>query len=408
MDPFTQAFFSIFMIVSGLLLIAAWLSLLLRTSGRFGTIRFWTVIPLAIYGPLVVLYPWWGYDRSGRINPGYAFLGIWLAIWPLISAYIARRCKRRGSMDTWETCQRSRGPFFIVCVDMALFLFSIVDACRHPIPLRDPVWVLGRDLGKIMRMIVILLLASQIAIILPTTPLPRIVEVPTVVIARLFRHSQSRAKNTWPCDLEELLSRVSERRNALLAALFRDDQIVDRIATNLHYSDLVSLSLASKLMRTALFYPGPDSASNNLRIESLCEASCLKGKKTECWGCERVTCEECETFKTGIQSSRVNDHFINCYAVCTLCYIRSNPGRGAPFRAKWHLEDLEGQHSDRCDFKEPHFETDGVTLCRGCAALDGGAVAAMREARDTLALRRTLPRNIDLGGIMSVTGEGIK
>ncbi|KAM5353713.1 hypothetical protein ACJ41O_000363 [Fusarium nematophilum] len=307
MDPFTQAFFSIFMIVSGLLLIAAWLSLLLRTSGRFGTIRFWTVIPLAIYGPLVVLYPWWGYDRSGRINPGYAFLGIWLAIWPLISAYIARRCKRRGSMDTWETCQRSRGPFFIVCVDMALFLFSIVDACRHPIPLRDPVWVLGRDLGKIMRMIVM------------------------------------------------------------------DDQIVDRIATNLHYSDLVSLSLASKLMRTALFYPGPDSASNNLRIESLCEASCLKGKKTECWGCERVTCEECETFKTGIQSSRVNDHFINCYAVCTLCYIRSNPGRGAPFRAKWHLEDLEGQHSDRCDFKEPHFETDGVTLCAGYAGSEKDA-----------------------------------
>lgn len=42
-----------------------------KSAEGFTQIRFWTILPLALYGPLVVLNPWW---RLGHLDRGRQFL----------------------------------------------------------------------------------------------------------------------------------------------------------------------------------------------------------------------------------------------------------------------------------------------------------------------------------------------
>ncbi|KAF5021925.1 hypothetical protein F66182_6028 [Fusarium sp. NRRL 66182] len=393
MDPFTEAFFSIFMIVWGFLTIGAIKGVCKRSATGFGRLRFWSIIPLAIYGPIVVLNPWW---RLGRLSRGYQFLGIWITIWPILSCIVATLCKQAGSMGKWNDCQRSRGPFYILCVDLAIVFFSIVDACRYPIPTGTSDWTFGGGLGKIMRMFVILLFASQDALIFPIASFPRSISVPAIIIRRFFLPSRSKQRaKRWPCDMTRLLSQASNHREMALARMLQHDRIAKGVARQLHYHDLVNLSLTSKLMRTAVFYPSMDTISRHDRIESLCASACSNGMKNECWACERVICNDCKSKRLTIPSSRVKDHFTHCYAVCTFCYLFSAPGGPAPFHAKWNMQDLEMQHIRCCEIKKPGREKKGGYLCRHCHTLSDEGVAEVKEARDEFYLSRTLPRNVD-------------
>ncbi|KAF4982822.1 hypothetical protein FZEAL_1614 [Fusarium zealandicum] len=356
MDTFTEAFFSIFMIASGVILFASWIAFRVKTTAPFGAIRFLSFIPFALYGPLVVLNPWW---NNGHLHAGYRFLGIWLPIWPIISYIMAVRSKGHGSMEKWETCHRSRGPFYILCVDLAILVFLIVDACRYPVNSGASVWTFGQDLGKVMGAIMIILFASQAVLLFPVAGLPRFIEAPAILIARPFLIKRSsRPNNTQYHSLRDSLPNVHGRTKPSLAALLQDDRMVRRLAMNLHYSDLASLSFTSRLMRAALFHPSPDTWSRQRRIESLCEASCLAGQKSECWACERVICEGCKEQRPKIPFSRVEDHFVHCYAVCTICYLLSAPGQPAPFRSKWKKEDLELQHVNCCQLQKLQWEAD--------------------------------------------------
>jgi hypothetical protein len=71
MDTLHEAFFSIFMIVWGYLMIYNVGSILRKSAARFSLLRFWSLIPLSLYGPLVVLNPWW---RLGHLDRGRQFL----------------------------------------------------------------------------------------------------------------------------------------------------------------------------------------------------------------------------------------------------------------------------------------------------------------------------------------------
>src|SRR6478752_7203677 len=71
MDTLHKAFFSIFMITWGILMIVNIASICGRTARTFGRLRFWSFIPLWLYGPLVVLNPWW---RLGHLDRGHQFL----------------------------------------------------------------------------------------------------------------------------------------------------------------------------------------------------------------------------------------------------------------------------------------------------------------------------------------------
>ncbi|SCV58661.1 uncharacterized protein FFB14_15770 [Fusarium fujikuroi] len=392
MDTLHKAFFSIFMITWGILMIVNVASICGRTARTFGRLRFWSLIPLWLYGPLVVLNPWW---RLGHLDRGRQFLGIWLTLWPLISAIIATTCKSQGSLGSWNSSQRSRGCFYILCVDWAIILFLIVEVCRNPIPTGSKDWTFGASLGKIMTMFTIILLASQDVLLFPLAAFPRFISVPAIVLRRRFLPTQHKQVKRWPYDINRLLSQKSPGREKSLATMLQNDDIAERVASYLHYDDVVNLSLTSKLMRTTVFYPSMDPDSRRDRIESLCVASCLKGNKSECWSCERVICNTCRAPKQRIRSSRIKDHFAHCYAVCTMCYLISAQGGAAPFNAKWNMQDLEMQHVNCCSFREPQWEDGGGYLCRHCIKLDGQKLTEMREMRDEFYLSKTLPRNVD-------------
>jgi hypothetical protein len=177
--------------------------------------------------------------------------------------------------------------------------------------------------------------------------------------------------------------------------MVRHDNIVGLLASHLHYDDIINLSLTSKLMRTSMFYPTLEDSHRRNRAELLCVSSCIDGLKNECWGCDRVICDECTHHRSDIQSSRVKDHFSNCYAVCTYCYLMAAPGGAAPFQAKRNMQDLELQHINCCAFQKPLLVEEDVSLCRYCARLDISAITAMREARDEFYLSKTLPRSVE-------------
>ncbi|XEV03038.1 hypothetical protein FSHL1_008325 [Fusarium sambucinum] len=284
MDTFHKSFFSIFMI----------------SAARFGILRFWSLIPLWLYGPLVVLNPWW---RLGHLNRGRC----------LAYAMAARQL---------NYCYEMRGT-------------------------KD--WTFGGGLGKIMGMFVIILLASQDVLIFPVAAFPRYLAAPAIILCRFFQPAKNKPQVTkWAFNFEELLSQTQGDNAKALGMMLRDDNIVGRVARHLHYDDVINLSLTSKLMRTSIFYPSPEAPRRRNRVESVCVASCIDGQKTECWGCERVICFKCTHQRSDIQLSRVEDHFANCYAVCIYCYLMSAPRGAAPFQAKRNMQDLELQHINCC------------------------------------------------------------
>jgi hypothetical protein len=299
-------------------------------------------------------------------------------------------------MGEWHSCQRSRGPFYILCVDLAIMFFLIVESCRYPIPTGTKDWTFGGGLGKIMGIFVIILLASQDALIFPIAAFPRYVSAPAIIICRFFQPAKNKPRVAkWAFHFEELLLQARNDKVKALATMVRHDNIVGLLASHLHYDDIINLSLTSKLMRTSMFYPTLEDSHRRNRAELLCVSSCIDGLKNECWGCDRVICDECTHHRSDIQSSRVKDHFSNCYAVCTYCYLMAAPGGAAPFQAKRNMQDLELQHINCCAFQKPLLVEEDVSLCRYCARLDISAITAMREARDEFYLSKTLPRSVE-------------
>ncbi|EWG44896.1 hypothetical protein FVEG_05862 [Fusarium verticillioides 7600] len=309
MNTLHKAFFSIFMILWGILMFVNVASISGRTARTFGRLRFWSIIPLWLYGPLVVLNPWW---RLGHLDRGRQFLGIWLTIWPLVSAIIATTCKSQGSLGSWNSSQRSRGCFYILCVDWAIILFLIVEVCRDPIPTGSKDWTFGASLGKIMTMFTIILLAGQDVLLFPLAAFPRFISVPVIVLRRCFLPIQHKPVKRWPHEINQLLSQKPPGGERSLAIMLQNDDIAERVASHLHYDDMVNLSLTSKLMRTTIFYPSMDPDSRRDRIESLCVASCIKGKKSECWSCERVICDSPETTNTIVPDKRSFFALLRC------------------------------------------------------------------------------------------------
>lgn len=64
-----------------------------------------------------------------------------------------------------------------------------------------------------------------------------------------------------------------------------DNRTITSLASNLHYSDIVSISFTSKKMNSAVF---PKNRSG--RVERISIASCEENK-LECWSCGMEICK---------------------------------------------------------------------------------------------------------------------
>jgi hypothetical protein len=70
------------------------------------------------------------------------------------------------------------------------------------------------------------------------------------------------------------------------------NQIIISIAQNLHYSDIISLSLVSRASYHGVFN-GSSSTLRSARHALIKAVACETGSKAECWCCKAEICNVC-------------------------------------------------------------------------------------------------------------------
>ena len=132
-------------------------------------------------------------------------------------------------------------------------------------------------------------------------PLPRVftyIITKPRYMSRYFAKSRQRVKSDKPIKLRTLDNMTWRHDKPTALAIFSLELQLERygrplaydllmlIALNLHYTDIVNLSLASKDLRQAVF-PSPILAT---RSEELRIQSCENGSKAQCWICTSQIC----------------------------------------------------------------------------------------------------------------------
>lgn len=209
-----------------------------------------------------------------------------------------------------------------------------------------------------------------------------------------------------------------------LASLFRNDKIAAGIASHVHYSDLVNVSLSSKRMRGAVFHSGGAEHRSELLAERSCEED-----KGECWACAVVICsvcdflpsswrsffrsqlrlsvrnlQTCKVDKEKVTCPRTGRHMANCHAICARCYFLRGTIKPAPFLATLKPGDLSLQHCGcGCTDIGVSLEkyavaksqpTQTASLCPHCGSVSPQQVSEFREERETRALQISLRRRL--------------
>ena len=170
------------------------------------------------------------------------------------------------------------------------------------------------------------------------------------------------------------------------------------IASSLHYTDIVNLSLASKGLRQVIF-PSPDLAA---RSEALRIHSCENGSKSQCWICSSQICQvrryaltprietnelthrpqSCSK-KRGLRHTEASLHLQTCKPSCSNCY-RRDVCRPARYRHSKSCKLARGsKEKDVC-----HYGSSTRDICQSCVKLSPRAQQTRREARDRTELDR--------------------
>ncbi|OCL05466.1 hypothetical protein AOQ84DRAFT_355945 [Glonium stellatum] len=159
------------------------------------------------------------------------------------------------------------------------------------------------------------------------------------------------------------------------------------ISRDLHYVDLVNLSLASKSVREVVF-PRADFAT---RSEHFKMYSCDELTKTQCWVCTVQVCTSCQITRP-IRETHTLYHLNHCKLYCSSCYFQHvcrlsttaqssmkchcSPTALGPWAAIWRTprRRITLQH---------HYPP----VCRLCNMRDDATLTALREARSRAEMR---------------------
>ena len=127
------------------------------------------------------------------------------------------------------------------------------------------------------------LVMSQIA------DLPRLIHGPLVLAIRRVRRSSNRGFSNSRAIEQTVALDEKVASTASLTSILRHDKVVRALAANLHYSDVVNISLTSRAARGLITGAGPEPIRD--RVSQLRTATCLTGAKYSCWACARTICE---------------------------------------------------------------------------------------------------------------------
>jgi hypothetical protein len=191
-------------------------------------------------------------------------------------------------------------------------------------------------------------------------------------------------QSTWKPSLPLPILLSMKRENPPKDILTNFDVLM-LVVRNLHYVDVINLSLVSKGLRQALFPPIDRAArSAALQIYTCSET------KSNCWMCDMQICSDCSVSHK-IREPPVSRHLKNCHAHCSDCYRKAVCRTGA------------FNHSDTCNLARK-YETDPIKLprqfayrimCQTCASKSPRELRSRREARDRVEIARLSKQSLN-------------
>ncbi|KAK0391489.1 hypothetical protein NLU13_0990 [Sarocladium strictum] len=350
----------------------------------------------------------------------HGIFGIFLFFWSIVWCCCGTRADKRAPNGklTAETGYRSRFFFYVVLTELiftgALVVATALSYGHVPVGYAGcrKKRLVGTDVAfisdltyepakevcvrvvttQILGIMSAILAVFQACMFIPFIAYPRIVRyllyilfhrAPLTPRDQVLREKQSEAYRLEDMTPQTRLSEIPQLHEILM-----DDAMAEKIARHLHFVDITNLSRTSRSVRQSVY--GGKKHPSAKRLQLFCEASCVRGQKSECWACARMTCKSCQQLRCNIPEPRTQTHATSCFAVCTKCYLLRAPALPAPRAAVENADDLSVQHTDcwrRCGLRA--IMAGDVALCKSCNLLPRNEdVSEVRERRDADALRK--------------------
>ncbi|ORY16586.1 hypothetical protein BCR34DRAFT_584250 [Clohesyomyces aquaticus] len=179
-------------------------------------------------------------------------------------------------------------------------------------------------------------------------------------------------------------SKTTDEKLAQLLLASEPYDILQLIAGQLHYVDLVNLSLVSKRVRAAIFPSLEDSAEDRqLRFYS-----CEGDKKTACWTCGIQVCQVCLKLRNA-KDSITSFHMRCCEARCSKCFREALvPVISGHFACACYRDGHTSYVSGLYRHSQSRY------VCRDCNKLNDKKLCALREERDKEVYRRLTTQSL--------------
>ncbi|KAI0096240.1 hypothetical protein GGR51DRAFT_47473 [Nemania sp. FL0031] len=273
-----------------------------------------------------------------------------------------------------ETCQAYYAKWYVGLVVALLYALSAITnlligsssrSNTNSLSLRR----LFKDIASVLAGCVDLLLPARVHNVLFFT---------SRYIRRWFDYKGSRTRQRL-YNAYELISRrtrVLEGKEKGLHAILSPN-ILKRIVLDLHYADVVNLSLASKRTREAIF---PEKKDISPDKEQLRFYTCWGNKKSDCWACGMQICDECGKTRR-CPNSTASFHMSLCAAACSKCFYK-NLSRGYARKSPCSCIDGRREAPAYSYGRAQHNSWDPRLVCGDCNNMKGDKILAERERRD--------------------------
>lgn len=187
-----------------------------------------------------------------------------------------------------------------------------------------------------------------------------------------FRHRFSRIKRKSP----DTLILTTLHTHVGLHSVLSHDIVLERIVRQLHYVDVVNLSLTSRRIRDSMF---PRQKSSMADEGQLRYYSCRDNTKSDCWACGIQICDECNK-SSQCAKSTVSFHMSLCAAACSNCYRKS---LARSYFRSHSCNCNDGRRKGHSYYRSAYFNPSVPRLvCRDCYDMTKEELLTLREKRD--------------------------
>ncbi|KAI1150108.1 hypothetical protein F4825DRAFT_428028 [Nemania diffusa] len=191
-----------------------------------------------------------------------------------------------------------------------------------------------------------------------------------------YRGSRAKEEVRDPHSLLLTRAHIEAKEKELYSVLSRG--ALERIVLNLHYVDVVNLSLTSKRTYKALFPKQDPSEEDDRQLKYY---SCWGNEKFDCWACGIQVCKECSKSKQ-CKKSTISFHMSLCAAACSKCYYKTL-SNGYLMKRGCNCNDGREKSTTTYSYGRAQYNPLVSRLvCNNCHNMTRDEVLALRERRD--------------------------